>query len=728
MARTLTCSGYSSGNTVYSRTTLSFVAKYSPGTSYDGYSASLGYEVWMNDSFYTSGTVGRNSVDDDDSEVTVTHSFSLANASTFPSGCEISLFGIIKNYSGNEYYTNTIVLKLSVTPTKLSWASGSLKVNSSASDVGTTASTATLSWPKASNGTENSFSAYNVQYRSRSSSSASWGSYSNYGSNITNVNTLSLSVSSPSAVGAQYQFTIQAQGSAGSSYYSDKLTSPVLTKTCTAITWSSGSLQINSSSSDVGSTAATATLSWPKANNGTNNAFSAYNIKYRSRSSSSAAWGSYANYGSNITNVNTTSLSVNTPASVGGQYQFTIQALGSAGGSGYYSTTLTSPVITRTCTAITWGTGSAAVSDQNPSGTTIILSWPQASSGSNNAFTSYKIQYKSRNDSSATWGAWTDYPNGTISTIGTTSATVNTPASHGAQYTYRVCANGTVSGYDATPLEAPVVTRTGTKITWNSGSSCTLSATTSTGGSVILSWPAAVDGTLNAVSNYVIQRKEYSDSWGSYANLTTTTGTSLSVDPPATLGKQYKYRVQAIGPLGGNYDSDWLETADSLSPQATACIEPQSVALNASTVDVGSTVILSWSGAAGGAYNPITGYHIYKSTDGITYSKITEVSSTSANGSVSGLAVGNAGETVYFKVYTIGTVSGMNSGASAAASVTAQAVVYPTVFRNVVVRKNNQNVKSSICVRAGTSWIPINVCKYDAANDKWVYCGKWHTL
>ena len=201
----------------------------------------------------------------------------------------------------------------------------------------------------------------------------------------------------------------------------------------------------------------------------------------------------------------------------------------------------------------------------------------------------------------------------------------------------------------------------------------------------------------------------------------------MSIDPPATLGKQYKYRVQAVGPLGGSFNSDWLETADSLSPQATACIEPQSVALNASTVDVGSTVTLSWSGAASGAYNPITGYHIYKSTDGTTYSKLTEVSSTSANGSVSGLTVGNSGETVYFKVYTIGTVSGMNSGASAAASVTAQAIVFPTVFRNVVVRKNNQNVKSSIRVRAGSSWISVNVRKYDAANNKWVYCGNWPT-
>ena len=379
------------------------------------------------------------------------------------------------------------------------------------------------------------------------------------------------------------------------------------------IEWNNGSLMINSSSSDVSTSSSTATLSWPKAKDGTNNAFSAYNIQYRSRSNSSASWSGYANYGSNITNVNTTSLSVNTPSTVGAQYQFTIQAQGSD--SNYYSD----------------------------------------------------------------------------------------------------------------PLTSPVLTRTGTQIEWNSGASCTLSATTSTGGSVTLSWPAAKDGTLNAVSHYVIQRKEYSGSWGSYANLTTTTGTSLSVDPPATLGNQYKYRVQAVGPIGGNYNSVWLETANSLSPQATNCIEPKSVALNASIAYVGNTVTLSWSGASGGAYNPITGYHIYKSTDGTTYSKLTEVSSTSANGSLSGLAVGNAGQTVYFKVYTIGTVSGKNSGASAAASVTAQAVVYPTVFRNIVVRKNNQNVKSSICVRAGSSWIPVNVRKYDAANNKWVYCGNWPT-
>ena len=379
------------------------------------------------------------------------------------------------------------------------------------------------------------------------------------------------------------------------------------------IEWNNGSLMINSSSSDVSTSSSTATLSWPKAKDCTNNAFSAYNIQYRSRSSSSASWSGYYNYGSNITNVNTTSLSVSTPSAVGAQYQFTIQARGSD--SNYYSD----------------------------------------------------------------------------------------------------------------PLTSPVITRTGTKIEWNSGS-CALSATTSIGSSVVLSWPAAKDGVLNAVSHYVIQRKEYSGSWGSYANLATTTGTFLDVVPPSTLGKQYKYRVQAVGPLGGDYNSVWLETASSLSPQATVCTAPESVALNASVVYVGNTVTLSWSGASGGSYNPITGYHIYKSTNGTTYSKLTEISSTSTNGSVSGLAVGNAGQTVYFKVYTIGTVSGKNSGASAAASVTAQAVVYPTVFRKVIVRKNNQNVKSSISVRAGSSWVPVNVRKYDATNNKWVYCGEWYTI
>ena len=69
----------------------------------------------------------------------------------------------------------------------------------------------------------------------------------------------------------------------------------------------------------------------------------------------------------------------------------------------------------------------------------------------------------------------------------------------------------------------------------------------------------------------------------------------------------------------------------------------------------GGTVTLSWSEAAAGTYNGITGYHIYRSTssDG-SYTYLSQVTTTSTSGSTTVDAPSTQGASYYFKVAPLG--------------------------------------------------------------------------
>lgn len=94
----------------------------------------------------------------------------------------------------------------------------------------------------------------------------------------------------------------------------------------------------------------------------------------------------------------------------------------------------------------------------------------------------------------------------------------------------------------------------------------------------------------------------------------------------------------------------------------TQCTAPTNVTVSPTTCAPGGTATLSWSGGKAGSNMSIAGYHIYRSTDGgATYSIL------SAVGVVSSLTVTGPetdGASYIYKVYTIGSVSGYNSGGS----------------------------------------------------------------
>lgn len=116
-------------------------------------------------------------------------------------------------------------------------------------------------------------------------------------------------------------------------------------------------------------------------------------------------------------------------------------------------------------------------------------------------------------------------------------------------------------------FDAPTITVEYTDPTSACGSptTCKVSVTL-THNATTLSWSGATAGTNNAITGYEVQRCESSDgkTWGSWAALTTTTATSLSVSPPATYGNYYKYRVRTRGAAGSSFYSAWKESTNTL--------------------------------------------------------------------------------------------------------------------------------------------------------------------
>ena len=105
----------------------------------------------------------------------------------------------------------------------------------------------------------------------------------------------------------------------------------------------------------------------------------------------------------------------------------------------------------------------------------------------------------------------------------------------------------------------------------------------------------------------------------------------------------------------------------------TACTAPTQLTLSANNVGFGQTVTLSWTGAQGGAGNPIAGYEVYR--DGALLGTVTQASmavqSPAQNGSYT------------FTVRTKGTIPGFDSPVSSASAVLTSLVTAPAAPASV---------------------------------------------
>jgi hypothetical protein len=99
----------------------------------------------------------------------------------------------------------------------------------------------------------------------------------------------------------------------------------------------------------------------------------------------------------------------------------------------------------------------------------------------------------------------------------------------------------------------------------------------------------------------------------------------------------------------------------------SACTPPSNVTVSSNNVAPGANVNVLWSNAGAGNNNPIAGYQIYRSAspDG-TYGLLGTVYTWATTGSFAVTASTNNGETYYYRVLTIASVAGFDSGLSTA--------------------------------------------------------------
>lgn len=129
----------------------------------------------------------------------------------------------------------------------------------------------------------------------------------------------------------------------------------------------------------------------------------------------------------------------------------------------------------------------------------------------------------------------------------------------------------------------------------------------------------------------------------------------------------------------------------------TTCKAPTTLTASTHTPNVGTTVKLSWSGAVAGDINPITGYEFHRSSSMVgTFSKLTTVNTSATSASVDVTVPSSMGAYYYYKVKTLGTVSGYDSDFSKVIGITAKTITAATAPTTVAL--------SASTVDAGTAF------------------------
>lgn len=408
------------------------------------------------------------------------------------------------------------------------------------------------------------------------------------------------------------------------------------------------SVSVSPATVDAGLTAA---LSWSGAKAGINNPIANYVI-YRS----TAAGSGYAQL--QTVSAGTSSVSVTAHSSMGAVYYYKVAVKDTASGavvqSGVYAS-LTS----RTYTACA-APAQVSVSQTNVApGAKVTLAWSGAKAGTNNPITGYQI-YRAESA-----GGPFSLLNSVTGSAASGSVSVTAPTGNGAVFYYKVATVGTKSGYNSgqssasaalacvySPPSAPSV------VTIGGGAA----AYALPGASVTLAWSGAKDGTNNAVTGYDLYQNGVL-----YAQALAASAASHAVAAHATAGGSFSYTVVARGAYSNSPASAAAAVYTYSHPAA-----PASVSVSNNTPDAGSASVLSWSGAAGGSFNTVTGFKVYRavSADG-TYILLTTVTGDAPSGSCTVTAPAEMGSSYYYKVETIGERSG--SGLSSAwAAVTAQ--------------------------------------------------------
>lgn len=316
------------------------------------------------------------------------------------------------------------------------------------------------------------------------------------------------------------------------------------------------SILIDGSASNTTGYTDKAMLSWSGAKGGVNNSITGYRLFYQD-STDGVSWSGWYEYKDVSSTASSGSVEVDLGA-VGTYRMFGVATAGSAGES-YGSSIASSPAIQRVnrtaCTAPT----SVSLAATSSTGENVRLSWSGANAGVGNSIAGYEIQRRESTDGSS-WGNWSS-----LGTMTSTYTNVAPPTTAGNYYQYQVRTLGSAGASYNSDWRISSNTLRRSYTACGAPTSCAVDSTLSLVATV-LRWSGAIAGYGNTISKYEVQRRSKAPggSWSAWSAFETTSGTSLSVSPPATAGHYYQYRVRAQGTAGEAYYSDWKESTNTL--------------------------------------------------------------------------------------------------------------------------------------------------------------------
>lgn len=214
-------------------------------------------------------------------------------------------------------------------------------------------------------------------------------------------------------------------------------------------------------------------------------------------------------------------------------------------------TVLSSPLLTTACIAPTSCSVNATVSENNAT-----LSWSGAASGTNNAISSYEIQY-SESTNNSTFGTW--YALSTITTSKTNGTlSVSPPSTRGYYRRFRIRTRGAAgsSYYSAWKISSNSVRKNTLP---NPPATVTLAPTVYNTGPITLSWSGALGGT-SSIKGYKISVSTSLDSstWSNWSTVET-------LDLSASSGS----RLVPVSSIPGTYTKFSILTIDTQNAQST---------------------------------------------------------------------------------------------------------------------------------------------------------------
>ena len=235
-------------------------------------------------------------------------------------------------------------------------------------------------------------------------------------------------------------------------------------------------------------------------------------------------------------------------------------------------TVQSSPLLTTACKAPTSCNVSSTISENN-----VTLSWSGAASGTNNAISSYEIQY-SNSANNSTWDDWQSLT--TVTTTATSSSlSVAPPTTRGSYRRFRVRTRGAagLSFYSSWKISTNSVR----KNTLPSPPTVfTASPASYTTGPATLSWSGALGGT-SPIKGYIISISTSSNNstWTNWStaetlNLSAASGT-FSATVSNTPGTYSRFSIVTIDTQGAQSSAKISNTilavaAASLTPTVTA--------------------------------------------------------------------------------------------------------------------------------------------------------------